>query len=346
MSAARPDLLLVTGLSGAGRSTALNALEDLGFEAVDNLPLGLLERLLPPSAVAPDGGPDGGPEGGPEGAPEGAPERTSDGTTKRAPRAPLAVGVDVRTRDFDAAAVKRAVARLTAADGVAVRLLYLECDDEVLIRRFAETRRRHPLAADRPAADGVRLERRALAPLRDLADLVLDTTDLTVWDLKRRLQALFGAAAAAGSGPGPVLTVMSFAVRRGLPREADMVLDVRFLDNPHYDPALQALTGLDAPVAAHIAADPDFEGFLDDVMRLLARTLPRYEREGKSYLTLAVGCTGGRHRSVFTAERLAERLEAAGRRVNRFHRDLERPAAAGVEPSNEAAGVERKERAS
>ncbi|MCR9219498.1 MAG: RNase adapter RapZ [Alphaproteobacteria bacterium] len=318
MSAARPDLLLVTGLSGAGRSTALNALEDLGFEAVDNLPLGLLERLLPPSAVVSHGAPE---------------------------HAPLAVGVDVRTRDFDAAALKSAVARLTAADGVAVRILYLECDDEVLIRRFAETRRRHPLAADRPAADGIRLERRALAPLRDLADLVLDTTDLTVWDLKRRLQALFGAAA-EGSGAGPVLTVMSFAFRRGLPREADMVLDVRFLDNPHYDPALQALTGLDAPVAAHIAADPDFEGFLEDVMRLLARTLPRYEREGKSYLTMAVGCTGGWHRSVYTAERLAERLEAAGRRVNRFHRDLERSAAAGVEPSNEAAAVERKERAS
>lgn len=302
-----PDLVLVTGMSGAGRSSVLAALEDLGFEAIDNLPIGLLDRLTAPGA------------GGREGA----------GRTD----APFAVGVDVRTRDFDPDQLSRTAARLGAEAGRRVVTLFLDCEDEHLMRRFAETRRRHPLAADRPVADGIALERRALAPLRARADLLLDTSELTLWALKERIRALFAADAADGPGGigdgGPTVTVMSFAFRRGLPREADMVFDVRFLANPHYEPALRPLTGLDPDVGAHVAADPDFAGFLDDLSALLHRTLPRYEREGKAYLTIAVGCTGGRHRSVHTAERLADRLEAAGRRVSRFHRDLAHPGDAG-----------------
>jgi len=306
-----PDLVLVTGMSGAGRSSVLNVLEDLGFEAVDNLPIGLIDRL---AAAAREG----------------------------AERAPIALGVDIRTRDFDPAAIEALQRRLREDDGLRLRTLFLDCDDEQLIRRFAETRRRHPLAADRPVADGIKLERRALAALREAADVVLDTTELTVWDLKDRIKTLFADADAARAGPS--VTVMSFAFRRGVPREADTVFDVRFLDNPHYDPDLRALTGLDDAVGAHIAADPDFEGFLADAAALLDRVLPRYEREGKSYLTIALGCTGGRHRSVYTAERLADRLAEAGRRVHRFHRDLpadEREAGAARAARQDRIGKER-----
>lgn len=311
MSARAADLVLVTGMSGAGRSSVLNALEDLGFEAVDNLPLGLIDRL---AAAAREG----------------------------QERAPIALGVDIRTRDFEPEAIAALQRRLAEADGLTVRTLFLDCDDEQLIRRFAETRRRHPLAADRPVADGIKLERRALAALRDVADVVLDTTELTIWDLKDRIKTLF--ADPSGAESGPTVTVMSFAFRRGVPREADTVFDVRFLDNPHYDPDLRPLTGLDAAVGAHVAADPDFEGFLNEAAALLIRTLPRYEREGKSYLTIAVGCTGGRHRSVYTAERLADRLAAEGRRVHRFHRDLpaeERDVGAARDARQESMGKER-----
>ncbi|MEQ8602157.1 MAG: RNase adapter RapZ [Marivibrio sp.] len=311
MTRGGPDLVLVTGMSGAGRSSVLNVLEDLGFEAVDNLPIGLIDRL---AAAAREG----------------------------EERAPIALGVDIRTRDFDPAAIEALQRRLGAGDGLKLRTLFLDCDDEQLIRRFAETRRRHPLAADRPVADGIKLERRALAALRDVADVVLDTTELTVWDLKHRIKTLFADPNAAEDGP--TVTVMSFAFRRGVPREADTVFDVRFLDNPHYDPDLRPLTGLNGAVGAHIAADPDFEGFLAEATALLDRVLPRYEREGKSYLTIAVGCTGGRHRSVYTAERLADRLADAGRRVNRFHRDLpadERDAGPASEAKRDGIGKER-----
>ena len=314
-SAPVPDLILVTGMSGAGRSSVLDALEDLGFEAIDNLPIGLLDRL----AVAAVSG--GSSSGG----------NSSGGSGSGGSGAPLAVGVDIRTRDFAVGPLAETTARLSRETGMKVRTLFLDCDDEPLIRRFAETRRRHPLAADRPVADGIRLERRTLIPLRDMADLVLDTSELTIWDLKNRIKSLFTVPQV---GAGPVVTVMSFAFRQGVPREADMVFDARFLDNPHYDEALRPLTGLDAPVGKHIDKDPDFAGFLDDITALMTRTLPRYEREGKSYLTLAIGCTGGRHRSVYTAECLADRLEAAGRRVHRFHRDLERNAGGSALPSD------------
>lgn len=279
-------LLVVTGMSGAGRSTTLKAFEDMGCEAVDNLPLSLLPNLLLPAA----------------------------------PRhAPLAIGIDVRTRDFAASLVIGALDRLVAEHDLELKIIFLDCDDDRLERRYTETRRRHPLAAERPVADGIKLERERVGPLRDRADLVIDTSQLTPADLKRVLQGHFGFDSASAFG----IFVTSFSYRHGLPRDADLVFDVRFLRNPHYVPALRPLTGRDAAVGDFIAADPDFATLFDELCQWLGRLVPRYEREGKTYLTIAVGCTGGRHRSVYVAERLAAWLGRAGHRVTVGHRDLE-----------------------
>lgn len=277
------SVLLVTGMSGAGRTTALKALEDLGYEAVDNIPLSLLESLVTPL-----------------------------------PR-PMAIGVDIRTRDFGIETFLRAREHLSADGEVRVGVLFLDCDDDELQRRYAETRHRHPLARDRQVADGIACERGLIAPLREAADLVVDTTGLAPGDVKRILQGHFGGDVTKGLE----IFVTSFGFRRGLPREADLVFDVRFLSNPHYDPALRPLSGRDAPVAEHVARDPEFERFFANLTGLLAPLLPRYAAEGKSYLTIALGCTGGRHRSVFVAEKLAAWLEAQGKNVQLGHRDLE-----------------------
>jgi UPF0042 nucleotide-binding protein len=282
-TSARTPLILVTGLSGAGHSTALRALEDLGYEAVDNLPLALLN------------------------APNGFDR-------------PTAIGIDCRTRGFSAEAALERIQRLRAEPGLAVTVLFLTCSDEVLQRRFTETRRRHPLAQDRPIADGIRQEHALLAPLAAEADLVIDSTDLAIGDLKRLMQGHF----ALDRKPGLAVAVLSFSYRHGLPREADLVFDVRFLANPHYLDHLRALTGRDAAVGAYIEADRNFSPFYRDLTHLLLPLLPGFEREGKSYLTLAVGCTGGRHRSVFVAERLAAWLDQQGRPVVLRHRDLAR----------------------
>lgn len=280
-------VVLVTGMSGAGRSTALKMLEDLGYEAVDNLPLSLLAGL------ARQGG--------------------SDGATR-----PLAIGIDTRTRDFAVAPVIGALDSLAKDEGIETLLLFLDCDDDVLLRRYTETRRRHPLAEDRPVPDGIRLERRLLSRLRDRADAVIDTSDTTLWGLKEQMSGRFGL----GSRNDLSISVTSFSYRHGLPREADLVFDVRFLANPHYDANLRPLSGEDAEVGAFVAADPDFTAFLGHLESMLGVLLPRYEREGKSYLTLAIGCTGGRHRSVYVARRLVELLENQGRQVTLHHRDL------------------------
>lgn len=284
-SATRAPVLLVTGMSGAGRSTALKALEDIGYEAVDNLPLSLLADLV-------------------------------DGSGGR--RRPLAIGVDIRTRDFAVPPLLEALDRLMAAPDADVRLLFVDCDDEVLRRRYSETRRRHPLAADRPVLDGIALERRQLASVRDRADQTVDTTALSPGEFKGMMQGWF----ALDAEPGLAVFVTSFSYRNGLPREADLVFDVRFLDNPHYDPLLRPQTGRDAPVGERISADPGFPAFFSGLTGLLLPLLPRYAHEGKSYLTLAVGCTGGRHRSVYVAERLGAVLAEAGYRVAVAHRDL------------------------
>ncbi len=280
----RARVLVVTGMSGAGKSTALKALEDLGYEAVDNLPLALFDRMLAPEELA-------------------------------AAR-PVAFGIDSRTRGFDAEAI---AARLQAlkADGFDIRLLFLDCSGGELTKRFSETRRRHPLAIDRPAADGIGAERELLAPLRRWADAVIDTTDTLAADLRSAITERFGAEGAGAL----TLTIVSFGFARGLPRDADLVFDMRFLANPHWDLALRPLTGEDQAIADYVAADPAFAPAYERIADLLLTLLPGYGREGKAYLTVAFGCTGGRHRSVFVARRIAERLTAAGYAPHLIHRD-------------------------
>ncbi len=288
-----PPMLVITGMSGAGKASTLKALEDLDYEAVDNLPLGLVEALLASA------------EGGDAG--------------ERALARPLAFGIDTRTRAFEAEAL---VARLRAlrGEGVDVRLIYIDCSDDELVRRFSETRRRHPLAADRPAADGIGRERELTEPLKRWADLVIDTTELSVTDLRRLIAERLGR-----SGKHDLtVTLQSFGFAHGLPRNADLVFDMRFLANPHWDVTLRPLTGEDLQVAAYVAADPAYAPAIDRIADLLLTLLPGYGREGKAYLTIAIGCTGGRHRSVAVSRELAARLAAAGHAPTLIHRDVGR----------------------
>lgn len=280
----RARVLLVTGMSGAGRSTALKALEDIGYETFDNLPAALVPALVESAAA--------------------------DGPA-------IAVGADTRTRGFAAASMLETLAVAVGRTGRDLSVLFVDCDDERLERRYTETRRPHPLAGDRPIIDGIRRERQVVSALRDRADLVIDTSALTAADLKRLLAGHFALEAG-----GLRVFVTSFAYRNGTPRDADLIFDVRFLDNPYYVDELRALTGCDPAVAAHIQRDADFAPFFDRLWRLLHPLLPRYEMNGKTYLTIAIGCTGGRHRSVYVAERLGARLRGAGWRVEVAHREL------------------------
>ncbi len=290
----RRRLLLVTGMSGAGKSTALKALEDIGYEVVDNLPLSLLSNLVRPHET----------------------DRAERGTASA--NRPLALCIDVRTRQFDLEHFEQDIAPLLDRTDLDVTLLFLDGDDEALRRRFTETRRPHPLAADRPVIDGIRRERERLDWLRRRADLTVNTTGLAIRDLSRLLEGHFAQALE----PELSLFVMSFSYPRGLPADADLVFDVRFLSNPHYEDNLRPLTGLDLSVGRHIEADSAFAPFFANLNDMLISLLPAYEREGKSYLTIAVGCTGGRHRSVFVAERVAAALQDTGRQVGIRHREI------------------------
>lgn len=277
-------LVLVTGMSGAGRSLALKTFEDIGFDAVDNMPLALLWNLA-----------------------AGRVTLARD----------LAVGVDIRTPDFGVGSVVAEMDRVMAEGGIEVKLLFLDSSDEVLRRRFTETRRPHPLAVDRPVLDGIARERQLVAGLRERADLVIDTTELTPGDLRRVLSGHFD-----GVQPGQLTVfVTSFSYRNGVPREADLVFDVRFLANPHYRPELREKPGTAPEVGAYIAADPQFEPFYAALTGLLGVLMPGYVKEGKTYLTIAVGCTGGRHRSVYVAERLGGWLRRGSVKVDVGHRD-------------------------
>jgi UPF0042 nucleotide-binding protein len=285
--AGRPRVLLITGLSGAGRSTALNAFEDMGYETVDNLPATLVSALVQPDAAR---------------------DR------------PLAIGIDIRTRDFGAAQFLVTVDALRARVDLDFLVLFLDCDDETLLRRYSQTRRRHPLAHDRPVADGITVERRRLAQLRDRAECEIDTTGLTEGDLRREQRSSFSLART----PAMSVIVTSFAYGQGIPRSADLVFDVRFLRNPHYLDALRDKTGEDAEVGAYIEGDPGYADFFRRLAGFLEPLLPRYRAEGKSYLTIAIGCTGGRHRSVYIAEKLGTWLAGHGYRAAIRHRELER----------------------
>jgi UPF0042 nucleotide-binding protein len=302
------DILLVTGMSGAGKSTVLRTLEDLGWEVVDNLPLVLLDRLL--SAPLPEGL-----------------ERTGH---------PLALGIGARTRDFDPEKIVARIKQLRAEHGHDIGTLFLDCAGSELERRYSETRRRHPLALDRPASDGIARERELLAPLRGWANRLIDTTTLSANELAQQVRTTFSGEQLGEKLGEPTLSVMSFGFARGLPRNADLVFDMRFLRNPHWVPELRPGTGLDADVSAYIAADPAYDAALSQIESLLLLLLPRYRAEGKSYVTIAFGCTGGRHRSVHVAERVAARLRAAGFSPTVAHRDL----AAAPQDSLEGAPAE------
>jgi UPF0042 nucleotide-binding protein len=277
----KPRLLLVTGMSGAGKSSVLDALEDMGWDIVDNLPADLLDAFVH--------------------------------GRNQCRTVPVAVGMDVRSRGFEPAAIP---ALIGSVEGVDPEILFLDCSSAELLRRFDKTRRRHPLAPDRPAEDGIARERNQLAPLRSVADSVLDTTDLTPVELREELRRRFG------TDREPVLTLVSFGFGHGISRTADLVFDVRFLANPHWVDELRPLTGNDQPVRDYVASDPAWADSMDRIQSLLTEWIPRYWAAGKNYLTVAFGCTGGRHRSVTAAVEMAERLRAAGFSPSIRHRDL------------------------
>ncbi len=284
-----PQVVIVTGVSGSGKSTALRALEDAGFYCVDNLPVVFLDKLLELSAH-------------------------TAGEVSR-----IALVVDAREGRFLSEAPR--VIQETRQKGNDVRLLFLDASDESLVRRYSETRRRHPLAKEGGTVpEGIAAERRALADLKAAADEVIDTTTLNVHELKR----LFTRRFVAGEGTKLGVTVVSFGFRSGIPAHADLVLDVRFLPNPFFVPELKPHPGTDPRVSAFVLGQPDAKAFLDRLVELLGFLLPRYRAEGKSYLTIAIGCTGGKHRSVALSAALAERLEATGQAVRLWHRDVER----------------------
>ena len=290
--AARPPrLLLVTGMSGAGKSTVLDALEDMGWDVVDNLPADLLDSFV---------------------------HGTSQCRT-----IPAAVGMDVRSRGFDA---ERLPELFRSMGGVEPEILYLDCSGGELIRRYDETRRRHPLAPDRPAEDGIARERRITGPLRKAADSLIDTTDLSPAELCDELRRRYG-----GDSQQPVLTIASFAFARGISRTADLVFDLRFVPNPHWVDELRPLTGADEPVRSYLEREPVWGETMDRIESLLIDWIPRYWAAGKSYVTVAFGCTGGRHRSVAAAVEMAERLRQAGFAPNVRHRDLASPPSDTIE---------------
>jgi RNase adapter protein RapZ len=286
----RNRFIVLTGLSGAGKSQAIRALEDLGYFCVDNLPTQLIPTLAQLSLR------------------EGA------------EIAKVAIVVDVREGSF-LSEFPRVWRTLRRMPGLTPLLIFLEASHDALVRRFSETRRPHPLALDRPVVEGIRAERRRMEPVRALADEIIDTTHLTVHELRQR----FMAFAAAQSKRHPmVLTVLSFGFKHGLPVDADLVFDVRFLPNPHFVSRLRPLTGRDAAVVRYLDRQPLTNEFLTKVEDLLRFLVPLYVQEGKSYLTVAIGCTGGRHRSVMIAESIGRSLRALkGVQVRVRHRDVE-----------------------
>jgi UPF0042 nucleotide-binding protein len=279
-------------MSGAGKSTVLDALEDMGWDCVDNLPVELLTEFV-------------------------------HGEQHSRRSVPVAVGMDARSRGFDA---DRLPEIIRAVEGVRPEILYLDCSGSELVRRYDETRRRHPLAPDRPAEDGIARERGLTAALRQAADSLLDTTDLTPSELRDELRRRYGE-----DRDQPVITVTSFGFSKGISRTADLVFDMRFVPNPHWIAELRPLTGLDGPVQGYCAADPGWAAMMDSTQSLLVALIPRYWAAGKTYLTVAFGCTGGRHRSVAAAAEMAERLERAGFPANIRHRDLTSPPSDSVE---------------
>lgn len=271
------NIVLVTGSSGAGKSIALKALEDLGYDAIDNIPLTILPVLI-----------DFYKKGG-----------------------LLAIGIDARNQGFTAENFLKSTEKLK------YKLLFLDADTEVLQRRFSETRRKHPLAKDRPIADGIIHEKELIEKLRKHADHVVDTSNFSQSDLRNWIRGHFSA-----ESDNLLITITSFSYKSGLPREADLVFDVRFLKNPYYVPELKELNGKNKQVGEYIDKDKNLKPFLKNVSELLLPLLPIYKAEGKSYLTIAIGCTGGKHRSVYVTEVLGKKLEEEGYKPIIRHRDV------------------------
>ena len=309
----RQRVVLVSGLSGAGKASTLHALEDIGFEAIDNPPLAFVEELV-------------------------ARHGLSDEIRQ------IAVGIDARSRGFKPDEVLAALRRLQENPALEAELLFVWADEGTLQRRYTETRRRHPLSPEGRVQDGIAAEQALTAPLREAADLVIDTSDLALAGLRQIVEQRYGSAGGDGAPASPGLSValMSFGFPAGLPREADVVMDARFLRNPHYDPVLRPRTGLDPAVVAYVEADPVFAEFYGRLADMLLLLLPRFRQEGKKYVTIAIGCTGGRHRSVAIVEKLAATLSEAGWRVSITHRELARDRAAikASDPGKQAAPVE------
>ncbi|WP_424944418.1 RNase adapter RapZ [Aliiroseovarius crassostreae] len=286
LSATTPRVVLVTGQSGAGRSTTVRVLEDIGYEVIDNLPLSLVTRVLTGPALT----------------------------------HPIALGVDVRNRDFSTEAMLDLIETLREDPRYRMELLYLDCSQDVLVRRYSETRRRHPLAPSETPVDGIVREAQLLEPVRGRADILIDTTDLSPHELKEELLRWLSVS---GSEQLAV-SVHSFSYKRGVPRGLDLVFDARFLRNPHWEPELRALNGQDRAVAEYVSEDERFFPFFDRVNDLVEFLLPAYGDEGKSHLAIGFGCTGGKHRSVALTERLAKALAHKGWQVSIRHRELER----------------------
>lgn len=292
-------ILLVTGVLGAGKTTVMRTLEDMGWEAIDNFPIRLLDRLL----------------------------ETEPGSAQLDAGSPLAIGFDTRTRGFDPGKTIERVKRLAGRSDLSVTTLFLDCGGAELERRYNETRRRHPMSEDKPAATGIAAERELLEPLRRWADIVISTTDYSTNDLQQAIRGTF-----AGHTPQrTTLTISSFGFSRGTPPLADLVFDMRFLANPHWDDVLRPMSGLDAPVGEYISRDPAFSEAYTRIHDLLLLLLPRFQAQGKAYVNIAFGCTGGRHRSVFMAEKIASALRDAGFSPTLLHRNLGSRAADMVE---------------
>ncbi|MDE4141698.1 MULTISPECIES: RNase adapter RapZ [Rhodobacterales] len=278
-------IVLVTGPSGAGRTTAINVLEDLGFEAIDNLPLRLLPILIEAAGVS----------------------------------APMALGLDSRNRDFAPGALLDMIEMLAARQDAELTVLYLDARPGVLLRRYSETRRRHPLAPAETPEVGVAREQDLMAPIRERADMLLDTSEMNVHQLKAEIEHWF-----APDGRSLALSVQSFSYKRGVPRSVDLVFDCRFLANPYWEEALRSLNGRDAAVQDYVKKDPLYDGFMARVVDMVRFLLPAFRSEGKSHLSIAFGCTGGQHRSVTLAETLAKTLAEDGQQVSIRHRELQR----------------------
>lgn len=294
-------LVLVTGPSGAGRTTAIRVLEDLGHEVIDNIPLSLVPRLL-----------------------EGAP-----------PERPIALGLDVRNRDFNATALIELIDGMARDPAVSLQVLYLDCAAGELVRRYSETRRRHPLAPAETPDEGIARELDLLAPIRARADHLIDTTELSPHDLKEDLAQWFDP----GRSGLLAVSLQSFSYRRGVPRGVDMVFDCRFLNNPHWQPGLRALDGRDARVLDYLKQDPRFDEFTGRLRGMIEFLLPAHVKEGKAHLSIGFGCTGGQHRSVAIAELMGAALAQAGWPVSKRHRELERKAATVAAPADKVTGA-------